>query len=177
MVWGSIGPQIFRDHEISCRSPGRRRAVSIYGTIVTAAILSSAGDRLSVADLFIAIVVTLFVYWVAEEYSEILGEQLADGRLPTLAYIRAALAATWPMVSASFAPLLFLVVAWLLGASSANAANAGLAAAIVELVLYGWAAGRAAHLKGKQQLAAASAAAFLGLVLITLKDVVLVHLH
>ncbi len=140
----SSGARAVAMHRV--RSPGRRRAVSIYGTIVTAAILSSAGDRLSVADLLIAIVVTLFV-------------------------------ATWPMVSASFAPLLFLVVAWLLGASSANAANAGLAAAIVELVLYGWAAGRAAHLKGKQQLAAASAAAFLGLVLITLKDVVLVHLH
>ena len=98
------------------RSPGRRRAVSIYGTIVTAAILSSAGDRLSVLDLVISIVVTLFVYWAAEEYAEILGEQLADGRLPTWRYIRDALAATWPMVSASFSPLLFLVAAWLLGA-------------------------------------------------------------
>jgi hypothetical protein len=159
------------------RSPGRRRAVSIYGTIVTAAILSSAGDRLSVPDLFISIVVTLFVYWTAEEYSEILGEQLADGRLPTWAYVRAALAATWPMVSASVAPLLFLVAAWVLGASPANAANAGLVAAIVELVLYGWFAGRAARLKGKQQLAVASATAVLGLVMITLKDVVLVQLH
>jgi hypothetical protein len=161
----------------SVRSPGRRRAVSIYGTIVTAAILSSAGDRLSVLDLVISIVVTLFVYWTAEEYAEILGEQLADGRLPSWAYIRSALAATSPMISASFAPLLFVVVASLSGASPPQAANAGLVAAIAELVLYGWMAGRAARLKGRQQLAVASATAVLGLVMITLKDVVLVQLH
>ncbi len=159
------------------RSRGRRRAVGIYGTIVTAAILSSAGDRLSVLDLAISLVATLFVYWVAEEYSEILGEQLAGRRLPTWSYVRTALAASWPLVSASFAPLIFLIAAWLLGASAPNAANAGLVAAVAELVLYGWAAGCAAGLKGKQQVALASAAAVLGLVMITLKDVVLVRLH
>ena len=159
------------------RSAGRQQAVAIYGTIVTAAILSSAGDRLPVPDLVVSIVVTLAVYWVAEEYAEILGEHLAGGRLPTWPYIRAALTATWPMVTASFVPLLFLVAAWLLGASGPAAANAGLAAAVMELVLYGWGAGRAARLRGRQRLAVAAAAAALGLVMIVLKDVVLVHLH
>ena len=161
----------------SVRSAGRQRAVAIYGTIVTAAILSSAGDRLSAPDLVVSVAVTLSVYWVAEEYAEILGEQLANGQLPTWPYIRAALAATWPMVTASFAPLLILILAWLLGAAPPAAANAGLAAAVVELVLYGWGAGRAAGLRGKPQLLVASAAAALGLVMIALKDVVLVHLH
>ncbi len=103
--------------------------------------------------------------------------RLAVGRLPTWSYVRAALAASWPLVSASFAPLIFLIAAWLLGASAPNAANAGLVAAVAELVLYGRAAGRAAGLKGRQQVALASAAAVLGVVMITLKDVVLVRLH
>ncbi len=98
---GDSGVSVEALHPV--RSPGRRRAVSIYGTIVTAAILSTAGERLSVLDLIISIVVTLFVYWTAEEYAEILGEQLANGRLPSWAYVRAALAATSPMISASFA--------------------------------------------------------------------------
>jgi hypothetical protein len=159
------------------RSPGRQRAVGIYGTIVTAAILSSAGDRLSAPDLVVSIVVTLSVYWIAEEYAKILGEQLAGGRLPTWPYVRAALAATWPMVTASFVPLLFLIAAWLLGASPPAAANAGLAAAVVELVLYGWSAARAARLGGRQRVAITAAAAALGLVMIALKDVVLIPLH
>lgn len=172
---GAPGARAEPEHLV--RSAGRRRAVGIYGTIVTAAILAAAGDQLSVPDLVISVVVTLSVYWVAEEYAEILGEQLADGRLPSWRYIRAALAATWPMVGATFAPLLFLVAAWLLGASASDAANAGLVAAVLELVFYSWAAGRAAQLKGRQQLAVTSTAVVLGLMMIVLKDVVLIYLH
>lgn len=81
------------------------------------------------------------------------------------------------MVSASVIPVLFLVAAWLLDAVPTNAANAGLIAAVVELVVYSWAAGRAAQLKGRHQLAVASTAAVLELLMITLKHVVLVSLH
>jgi hypothetical protein len=83
---------------------GRRRAAGIYGAIVTAAILDTAGGRVSTAALVISVVVTLLVYRLAEEYAEVLGEQVEGGRLPSRAYIREALTATWPMVSASYAP-------------------------------------------------------------------------
>ena len=121
--------------------------------------------------------VTLVVYWVAEEYAELLGEQAEGGRLPTWPHVRAALAATWPMVSASFLPLLALVLTWLAGASAPAAANVALAVAIVLLAVHGWSAGRAAHLRGRQLYAATSIAALLGLVMVALKDVVLIHLH
>ena len=68
-------------------------------------------------------------------------------------------------------------MARLLGASPPNAATAGLVTAIVLLMIYGWSSGRAAHLRGKQQLAITSIAAALGLLMIILKDVVLIHLH
>ncbi len=127
--------------------------------------------------LSVSILVTLVVYWLAEEYAEILGEQLAAGRLPTWPDIRSALAGTWPMVSASYIPLLALIPARLAGASPANAATVGLVVAVVLLTAYAWAAGRAADLRGRQLLAITSVAAGLGLVMIVLKDVVLVHLH
>lgn len=126
--------------------------------------------------LAVSIVVTLVVYWLAEEYAELLGEQLEGGHLPTRADVRAALAASWPMVSASYIPLLSLVLARLLGASPPDAANVGLVTAIVLLMIYGWSAGRAAHLRGRQLLVITSIAASLGL-MILLKDVVLIHLH
>jgi hypothetical protein len=159
------------------RSAGRRTAVGIYGTIITAAILASAGDELKTPELALSVLITLVVYWVAEEYAEVLGEHLAGGRMPTWRYVRAALAATWPLVSASYSPLLLLVLAWLLGASPRAAANVGLGAAVAELMIYAWLAGRAAELRGRQQLALTAAAAVLGLVMITLKDVVLIRLH
>src|SRR5215468_7774588 len=72
----------------------RRRAAGIYGAIITAAILDTASDRMPTYALVIAVVATLVVYWLAEEYAELLGEQVEGGRLPTWVRIREALAAT-----------------------------------------------------------------------------------
>ena len=89
----------------------------------------------------ISVVVTLLVYWLAEEYAEFWGAD--GGLLPSWAYIRGALAATWPMVSASYLPLLALVLARVAGASALTAANVGLVAAMVLLIVHGgWRAGR-----------------------------------
>jgi hypothetical protein len=161
----------------AARNLGRRRAAGIYGAIVTAAILDTAGGHVSTVALVVSVVVTLLVYWVAEEYADVIGEQVEGGRLPSRASIRRALVATWPMVSASFLPLLALVLAHLAGASELTAANVGLVAAIVLLTVHGWLAGRAAALRGWPLFAATSVAAGLGIVMILLKDLVLIHLH
>ncbi len=159
------------------QSRGRRRAAGIYGTIITAAILAAAGDHLPSLPLAISVVVTLLVYWAAEEYAELLGEQVEGGRLPTWPHIRAALAATWPMVTASYLPLLALALTRLTGVSASGAANAGLIVAVVLLVIHAWWAGRAAHLRGRQLMVITSVAAGLGLLMVLLKDVVLIYLH
>ena len=163
--------------EPPAKNLGRRRAAGIYGAIITAAILDTAGGHLSTAALVVSVVVTLLVYWLAEEYAEVLGEQVQGGRLPSRASIWGALAATWPMVTASYAPLLALVLARLAGASDLVAANVGLAAAVILLTVHGWLAGRAARLRGRQLFFATSVAAALGIVMILLKDLVLTHLH
>lgn len=156
---------------------GQRRAAGIYGAIITAAIIAAVGDHLPTLPLAVLIVVTLVVYWAAEVYAELLGEHVARGQLPTWAYIRATLAARWPIVSASYVPLLALMLARVAGASVAAAANVGLAAAVVLLVFHGWSVGRASKLRGRQLLIVTSIAAGLGLVMVLLKDLVLVHLH
>jgi len=109
----------------AAKNVGRRRAAGIYGAIITAAIFDTAGSHLPTAALVITVVVTLLVYWLAEEYAELLGEQLEAGRPPTWADVRVALAATWPMVSSSYIPLLSLVVAHLLGASPRRPPTSG----------------------------------------------------
>jgi hypothetical protein len=156
---------------------GRRRAAGIYGAIITAAILDTAGGHVSTTVLVISVVVTLLVYWIAEEYAEVLGEHTAGGRLPGRVYIKGSLVSTWPMVSASYAPLLAVVLATVAGASALTAANVGLVVAIVLLTIYGWLAGRAARLRGWKLAGVTSVATGLGLVMILLKDLVLIHLH
>lgn len=163
--------------EPATKNLGRRRAAGIYGAIVTAAILDTAGGHVSTTALVVSVVVTLLVYWLAEEYAEVLGEQVQGGRLPSRASIWGALAATWPMVTASYVPLLALVLAWLAGASDLTAANVGLVAAVILLTLHGWLAARAAQLRRWPLFFATATAAALGIVMILLKDLVLTRLH
>ncbi len=103
----------------------------------------------------------------------LLGEHVTDGHLPTWTHVRAALASTWPMVSASYLPLLAVVLARLAGASAPDAANVGMAVAIVLLTFHVWSAGRASHLRGWRLAGATSLALALGLVMIGLKDLIL----
>ena len=161
----------------SAKTSRRRRAAGIYGAIITAAILDTAGGRLPTDALVAAVVGTLMVYWLAEEYAELLGEQVEGGAIPTWAYIRDELTATWPMVSAAFLPLLALLLARVAGASELTAANVGLVTVVVLLIVHAWAAGRSAQLRGRQLLFATSIAAGLGLAMFLLKDLVLIHLH
>ena len=81
------------------------------------------------------------------------------------------------MVSASYLPLLALLLARVAGASSYVAANVGLVATILLLITHAWSAGRAAKLRGWQLFFAVSVAAALGLTMVALKDLVLLHLH
>ena len=161
----------------AAENQGRRRAAGIYGAIITAAILDTAGGRLHTVALTVSVVGTLLVYWIAEEYAEVLGEQAAGGCLPSRASIQGALVSTWPMVTASYLPLLAVVLAAVAGAPELTAANVGLVVAVVLLTVHGWLAGRAAQLQGWRLGWATSIAAALGLVMILLKDLVLIHLH
>jgi hypothetical protein len=156
---------------------GRRRAAGIYGAIITASIMAAAGDSLRTLALALSVLVTLVVYWLAEQYAELLGEQAAHGHVPTWRQVREALGTSWPIVSASFAPLAVLVVARLAGASASDAANVGVGAAIALLTFHGWRAGRAAELRGWRLGATTAIAAVLGLVMVALKNLVLLHLH
>ena len=156
---------------------GRRRASGIYGTIITAAVIAAGGNVLSTAELEVTVLVTLLVYWVAEQYAHLLGEETHAARLPSFEQARAALAASWPMVTASFFPLLSIVMARALGASALGAAQIGLLVAVVLLVYYGHAAGRAAGLRGANLAAATLTAGLLGVAMIVLKTMLQRHHH
>jgi hypothetical protein len=154
---------------------GRRRAAGIYGAIITASVLTAASQ--SLPTLAISVLVTLVVYWLAEQYAELLGAQSARGKVPSWPHIRAALRDSWPIVSASFLPLAVLVLARVAGASSIAAANAGVITAVVLLTFHGWAAARAARLRGWRLAGWTSIAAVLGLAMVALKNLVILHLH
>ena len=152
-----------------------RRAAGIYGTVVTAAVLASAGAYLRSVPLAAAVLFTLLVYWLAEEYAEI-GAAAASGKLPPRHVIRATLAAKWPMVTASYIPVLALLLARALGSTTSRAAYVGLAAAVVMLMIFGRAAARASGMRGGRLLIMTLSAGGLGVLMVLLK-VAITHLH
>jgi hypothetical protein len=139
--------------------------------------MAAVGGSLPIPALAVAVLVTLVVYWLAEQYAELLAEQASSGSVPDWASVRSALGTSWPIVSASFAPLVALVLAGLAGASGTTAANAGVGVAVVVLTVHGFDAARAAQLRGWRLWTATSMATVLGLMMVVLKNLVLLHLH
>jgi hypothetical protein len=156
---------------------GTRRAAGIYGAILTAAIMSAAGASLPTSALAASVLVTLVVYWLAEQYAELMAEPERNGKWPRWSHARTALADSWPMVSASFLPIIALEVSRGAGASTSSAATIGVVIAIALLTFHGWSAGRAAQFHGWQLAATTAIAAGLGLVMVVLKYFVIHHLH
>ena len=152
-----------------------RRAAGIYGLIVTASVLATGGTSLPVIPLAVAVFVTLLVYWLAEEYAELL-EHASSGHLPTWRRTRSMLLAKWPMVSASYVPLIVLVVARLLGTTTSTAALFALIGTVMLLMVSAWRAGRSAGLTGVPLGGMTVVAGLLGLGMIGLK-IGITHLH
>jgi hypothetical protein len=158
------------------RNPGRRRAAGIYGTVVTAAVIAAGGNQLSTTELEVTVLVTLIVYWLAEQYAELLGEHTHDGRLPRRDQVLSSLSSAWPMVSASFIPLVSLLLARVAGSSASGAAAIALVVTVVLLIVHGYAAARAAGFTGVRLVAVTSTAGLLGVVMVVLKAL-LQHAH
>jgi hypothetical protein len=138
-------------------------------------VLATGGNQLSTAALELTVLVTLVVYWLAEQYAVLLGEHTHAGRLPTREQVASSLADAWPMVTASFVPLAALIVARLLGASAFGAATVALVVTIILLVVHGHAAARAAELTGFRLVVVVAVAALLGVALVVLKAFLRVH--
>jgi hypothetical protein len=119
----------------------------------------------------------LIVYWLAEQYASVLGEQVEHGRMPTWARLRDGLTCTWPMVSAAYVPVLALIVCRFFDVSPTSAANVALTVATILLLTHGWSAGRAVELRGVALLSVTLIAGAFGVLMIILKNVVITSLH
>jgi hypothetical protein len=167
------------------RLPRLRRAsaqsvpAGIYGTVICASILASAGDQPS-AQVALVVLVTLFVYWLAERYAEVLGlagppddegspAEPGHAARITASHVRHVLRSGWSMIEASITPLLVLLGSRLLGANAETAVNIALAYTVFLLIALGRLAATRAGLTGWSRLAATMFAAVLGLIVIALK--------
>jgi hypothetical protein len=147
--------------------PRRQNAASIYGTIVSASVMAAASQK-SIIAVVVAVIVTVFVYWVAERYAELLGE-LSQGHMLTKADIVHSFREGLPMIEASYAPLAVLVGAAVLGADTPTALTIAMLFTVGWLFALGFYAGRRHGLTGWPLAVVTGIAGLLGLILVILK--------
>jgi hypothetical protein len=146
-----------------------RISAAIYGLIVSGAVMAAAGEHGSVRDVAITVFITVLVYWAAESYADVLGEQVALGQRATWHRVQELLRQGWPLVEASFLPLIVLVFAWAFGASTTGAINTGLVANTLLLVALGWIAAAQSGRSQLGRIVSASIAGAFGVVMIAMK--------
>ncbi len=141
----------------------------ITGTVVCAAVIAAgAGHTESIAELSVAMVGTITVYWLAHLHAVAIGGAISEGHHPLLA-LRHSAAETWTIAAASLVPLAILLVAHIAGAELSTAAWIALLSTIVLLAFYSFLAGRRGGLGLRGSLASSFAGASLGIVVALLK--------
>jgi hypothetical protein len=143
-------------------------APAIYGLVVSSASMASADPGGPAWKVVVAVLVTVLVYWVAEQYAAVLADRM-EGRSTSVRHVAASLRHGWPMVQASYAPLVVLVGARLLGATTQTAVLVALVFTTALLAFFGWLAGRRSGMTGLGLVSAALLSGSLGLVMIALK--------
>jgi hypothetical protein len=141
---------------------------AIYGTIICASVIGAGYDYGSIEELCVTVAVTVLIYWAAERWSQALGSHL-QGTPLTWADVRRVFVRAWPMVQASYTPLLVMLAAHLFGASIAVAADIAMVITVLLLGALGATAGRRSGLAGWGVVASALFTGLLGLVLVALK--------
>ncbi len=144
-----------------------RAPSAIYGTIISAAVLATAEED-DVLPVAAGVVITLVIYWLAERWSEVIAGNLR-GEVLTWLYVRRVFLRGWPMVQASYGPVLVLLLATAAGLDPEEAVTLALWATILLLVGLGAVAGRRAALPTWGVVASAAFVGLLGAVLIVLK--------
>ncbi len=148
---------------------GRRSASALYGLIIACAVLATASpdDRLVIVAL--TVIGTLAIYWIAETYVHLMAKRQSQHHELSAAQFRTIAMDGLPLITVTFAPLIALLVAALLGLSAELGENIALAVNIALLLTFGHRMSKDAGLQGVRLWVSTLLAGLLGLAMVGLK--------
>ena len=148
---------------------GRRSASGLYGLIIACAVLATASpdDRL----VFVALTVigTLAIYWIAETYVHLMAERQSLHHELNRAQFAVIAKDGLPLITVTFAPLVAVLVAALLGLSAELGEDIALTVNIALLLAFGHHMSKDAGLRGIRLAISTLIAGLLGLAMVGLK--------
>ena len=154
----------------------RRSALSeaIYGTILWLSLITalSLDDQLSALQIAVSTLITVFVFWLAHVYSNILAQRVESRRALDRAGIRRLALEEWPLVTSALPAVGILLLAQLGLYPRATGVTIALVFGVVSLAGWGLTAGRQAGLTTAGTIGVAALSSTLGLVVVVLKTFV-----
>jgi hypothetical protein len=150
-------------------------AAAVYGSIVVAALIEAfRGEHAHAEATALAVISTMAVFWLAHVWSAVLGERIhrRERRLG-FSRIRQIARAEWPLVEASFAPVVVLILGWIGVLSDGTAEELALIVCIIQLFGWGLAVGLRAYDHWTGALLSAFGNGALGLMVVSLEVAVL----
>ena len=128
-----------------------RFGAAVYGSFLAASVIgvayeSGAGARTMTASLL----GSMLVFWAAHVWSDAVGERIRLGKAFRARDMLLIARREWPLVEAAALPSILLGLAWAEAWSRETGARLALAAALVQVVTWGYAAGRRAGGSGSQ---------------------------
>ena len=122
-----------------------RFGAAVYGSFLAASVIgvayeSGTGARTMTASLL----GSMLVFWAAHVWSEVVGERIVSARRSRPRDALLIARREWPLVEAAALPSILLALAWAGAWSRETGAGLALAAALVQVVSWGFAAGRRA---------------------------------
>lgn len=146
---------------------GRDYTSAVYGSILAATVVVSAGDLRSPAALALLLIVSGLVFWLAHIYAATVAGRHGGWHLDS---IRASLRHEWPVALASVPPALTALGAGLFPSiTPTDGAWLALGAAIAEQQIWGYAAARNAGLTRGDLAKTMVLNVVLGVIIIALK--------
>jgi hypothetical protein len=149
-----------------------RIAAAVYGTVLVLAVLSylSEDEDLGRGDVLAAMVGTALAYFSAHVYVDYLAARMTGAREPTLALTRKVLREEWPLLQATLAPAVPLLLGGLGVFSRSTAVDIALVVAFADLIGWGYEAGRRSYGNRVGAIGSALVAVTIGLVVVALKS-------
>jgi hypothetical protein len=121
-------------------------AAAIYGSILAAAFITVfRQEHASPQTVALSVVGTMAVFWLAHVWSAILGEQIQHRDAFSLRRFRSVARAEWPLMEASIAPVVALLLGWAGLMTESKAENLALAVCVVQLLAWGLYVGHRAY--------------------------------
>ena len=143
-----------------------RFGAAVYGSFLGASVIGVAYESGAAARTMAASLLgSMLVYWAAHVWSDAVGERIRLGKAFRPREILVIARREWPLVEAAALPSVLLGFAWAGAWSRETGARLALAAALVQVVSWGFAAGRRA---GGSRLTATVLAAGQGMLAVLL---------